>query len=324
MAAARNHTATHLLHRALRDVIGEQAKQAGSWVGPEGLRFDFPSDKPVPRETLTRVEALVNEQVRNNLTVTPTWMSLEEARASGADMFFGEKYVPESVRVVTCGDFSRELCGGTHLDATGQIGSFRITTESSIGAGMRRIEAVTGAAAEALIAERLETLRATAQMMGVREDEVPARVEALLARARDGEKSPRAAEHPRLDAAAALGKAQDAGDAKVIVQRYPDAGPDALRALVDDIRGSTGRFVAVVAGDAGGQPTLVVAASRDLAGEGFDAAGVVRRAATHIKGGGGGRPEMAQAGGTDLGGLDAAVAEATRLALESLTVLEGG
>jgi alanyl-tRNA synthetase len=239
-------------------------------------------------------------------------------------MFFGEKYVPESVRVVTCGDFSRELCGGTHLAATGQIGSFQITGESSIGAGTRRIEAVTGAAAEALIAERLDSLRATAQLLGAREDEVPARVEALLARARERERAPRAADQPRLDAAAALGDARDAGDAKVIVQRYPDAGPDALRALIDDIRGSTGRFVAVVAGSAGGQPTLVVAASRDLAGEGFDAAAVVRQAATHIKGGGGGRPEMAQAGGTELGGLDAAVAEAARLALESLTVLEGG
>jgi alanyl-tRNA synthetase len=324
MAAARNHTATHLLHRALRDVIGEQAKQAGSWVGPEGLRFDFPSDRPVARESLTAVEAAVNEQVRNNLAVTPTRMSLDEARQSGADMFFGEKYVPESVRVVACGDFSRELCGGTHLAATGQIGSFRITGESSIGAGMRRIEAVTGAAAEALIADRLDALRSTALLLGAREDEVPARVEVLLARARDGDREPRPADRPRLDAAAAIREAQKAGDAKVIVQRYADADADVLRALVDDIRGTTGRFVAVVAGAAGGQPTLVVAASRDLAGEGFDAAAVVRRAAAHIKGGGGGRADLAQAGGSDVGGLDAAVAEATRLALESLTVLEGG
>jgi alanyl-tRNA synthetase len=153
---------------------------------------------------------------------------------------------------------------------------------------------------------------------------VPARVEALLARAREGDKAPRAADQPRLDAAAALEGAQDAGDAKVVVQHYSDAGPDALRTLVDDIRGSTGRFVAVLAGSAGGQPTLVVAASRDLAGEGFDAATVVRQAASHIKGGGGGRPEMAQAGGSDPDGLDAAVGEATRLALESLALLEGG
>jgi alanyl-tRNA synthetase len=237
-------------------------------------------------------------------------------------MFFGEKYVPERVRMVTCGDFSRELCGGTHLSATGQIGSFRITGESSIGAGMRRIEAVTGAAAEALIAERLETLREAARLLGAREGEVPTRVDALLARVREGEKAPRAAATPRLDAAAALSGAQEAGEAKVIVQRYPDADAAALRTLVDDIRGATGRFVAVVAGAADGQPNLVVAASRDLAAEGFDAAAVIRQVAPLIKGGGGGRGELAQAGGSDPAGLDGALAEATRLALESLQALE--
>jgi alanyl-tRNA synthetase len=324
LAAARNHTATHLLHRALRDVLGEQAKQAGSWVGPDGLRFDFPADGPTPRESLTRVEAIVNEQVRTNLDVTPTWMSLAEAQQSGADMFFGEKYLPESVRVVTCGSFSRELCGGTHLAATGQIGSFRITAESSIGAGLRRIEAVTGAAAEALIASRLEALRRTAHLLGARDDEVPTRVEALQARARDAERGDRStAGSTRLDAAAALREARDAGDAKVIVQRYPDGDAGALRTLIDDLRGSTGRFVAVVAGDADGQPTLVVAASRDLAAEGFDAADVIRQVAPLIKGGGGGRADMAQAGGSDPAGLDGALAEATRLALESLAALEG-
>jgi alanyl-tRNA synthetase len=239
-------------------------------------------------------------------------------------MFFGEKYLPESVRVVTCGSFSRELCGGTHLAATGQIGSFRITAESSIGAGLRRIEAVTGAAAEALIASRLEALRRTAHLLGARDDEVPTRVEALQARARDAERGDRStAGSTRLDAAAALREARDAGDAKVIVQRYPDGDAGALRTLIDDLRGSTGRFVAVVAGDADGQPTLVVAASRDLAAEGFDAADVIRQVAPLIKGGGGGRADMAQAGGSDPAGLDGALAEATRLALESLAALEG-
>ncbi|MEX1279008.1 MAG: alanine--tRNA ligase-related protein, partial [Chloroflexota bacterium] len=280
-AAARNHTATHLLHRALRDVLGEQAKQAGSWVGPEGLRFDFPADAPTPRDALTRIEAIVNEQVRRNLEVTPTWMPLAQAQTSGADMFFGEKYVPESVRLVACGDYSRELCGGTHLAATGQIGSFRITGESSIGAGLRRIEAVTGAAAETLIATRLDVLHAAAHLLETRDEEVPARIEALLARVREAERGGRASAAPRsrLDAAAALRDAQQAGDAAVIVQPYPEADASALRALVDDLRGAGGRFVAVVTGAADGQPTLVVAASRDLAAEGFDAADVVRQVA---------------------------------------------
>jgi alanyl-tRNA synthetase len=323
-AAARNHTATHLLHRALRDVLGEQAKQAGSWVGPEGLRFDFPADAPTPREALTRVEAVVNEQVRRNLEVTPTWMSLSEAQASGADMFFGEKYVPESVRLVACGDYSRELCGGTHLAATGQIGSFRITGESSIGAGLRRIEAVTGAAAETLIETRLDALHAAAQLLGARDEEVPARIQAMLARLREVERGGRAAPAPqsRLDAEAALRDAQQAGDTAVIVQPYPEADASALRALVDDLRAAGGRFVAVVAGAADGQPTLVVAASRDLASEGFDAAEVVRQVAPLLKGGGGGRAEMAQAGGSDPSGLDQALAEAARIALDALQAIE--
>jgi alanyl-tRNA synthetase len=323
-SSARNHTATHLLHRALRDVLGEQAKQAGSWVGPEGLRFDFPADAPTPRELLTRVEAVVNEQVRRNLEVTTTWMPLAEAQASGADMFFGEKYVPESVRLVACGAYSRELCGGTHLSATGQIGSFRITAESSIGAGLRRIEAVTGAAAETLIETRLDALHAAAKLLGARDEEVPARIDAMLARLREAERGGRATPvaRLRLDAAAALRDAQQAGDTAVIVQPYPEADATALRALVDDLRGAGGRFVAVVTGAADGQPTLVVAASRDLASEGFDAAEVVRQVAPLLKGGGGGRAEMAQAGGSDPSRLDQALAEAARIALDVLQAIE--
>jgi alanyl-tRNA synthetase len=290
------------------------------------LRFDFPADAPTSRETLTRVEAIVNEQVRRNLEVTPTWMPLAEAQTSGADMFFGEKYLPESVRLVACGDYSRELCGGTHVAATGQIGSFRIIGESSIGAGLRRIEAVTGAGAEELIATRLDALRSAAQLLGVRDEDVPARVEALLGRLRDAERSSGSApaSRARLDAAAALRDAQVAGETSVVVQRYPDADAAALRALVDDLRGASGRFVAVVAGASDGQPTLVVAASRDLAGEGFDAADVIRQVAPLIKGGGGGRADLAQAGGSDSSGLDRALAEATRIALDSLHSIESG
>ena len=134
--AARNHTGTHLLHRALRDVLGEQAKQAGSWVGPDALRFDFPASSATPREALREVERIVNAQIRRNAPVIPTVMPLEDAQSLGADMFFGEKYVPAAVRVVQVDGYSRELCGGTHVQATGQIGSLRITGESSIGAGL--------------------------------------------------------------------------------------------------------------------------------------------------------------------------------------------
>ncbi|HEU5326201.1 MAG TPA: alanine--tRNA ligase [Candidatus Limnocylindria bacterium] len=323
-ASARNHTGTHLLHRALRDVLGDQAKQAGSWVGPEGLRFDFPAQSATPREALRQVERLVNHQIRRDAPVHPEWMPMQQAQALGADMFFGEKYVPESVRVVRVDGYSKELCGGTHVASTGQIGQLVITGESSIGAGLRRIEAVTGEAATELVADRLEALRSVAQLLGEREENVPQRVEALLSRLREAEKAAKAprATTARLDAAGALHAAQQAGNAKVVVQRYDDADAGALRGLVDDIRGMTGRFVAVLGGVAGDKPSLLVAASRDLAAEGFDSGAIVRAAAGLIGGGGGGRPELAQAGGRDASGLDAALHEATRLALESLHHLE--
>jgi alanyl-tRNA synthetase len=323
-AAARNHTGTHLLHRALRDVLGEQAKQAGSWVGPEGLRFDFPADQATPRESLRQVERFVNAQIRRNAAVIPTQMSLADAQALGADMFFGDKYLPDSVRVVRVDGFSKELCGGTHVAATGQIGSFRITSESSIGAGLRRIEAVTGEGAEELIAGRLEALRTTAALLGAPDEEVPARVEALLARLRDAERSARSAPASpatRLDAAATLASAQEADGTKVMVENFPDADADALRALADDLRAATGRFL-VVAGGSGNGPALMVAASRDLVGEGFDAVPIVRQVAPLIGGGGGGRAELAQAGGMNPAGLDEALREAGRLALEALARLE--
>ena len=325
--AARNHTGTHLLHRALRDVLGEQAKQAGSWVGPEGLRFDFPAQAATPREALREVERLVNGQIRRDAIVHPEHMPMTEAQALGADMFFGEKYLPDSVRVVQVDGYSKELCGGTHVASTGQIGSFVITGESSIGAGLRRIEAVTGETATELIGERLDALRSVAQLLGEREENVPRRVETLLARLRDAEKAakaPRATSPSRLDAAAALHGAQQAGNARVVVQAYPDADAAALRTLADELRGMTGRFVAVLGGGADGKPSLLVAASRDLAAEGFDSGSVVRGAAPLMGGGGGGRPDLAQAGGKDAARLDDALREAARLALESLQRIETG
>jgi alanyl-tRNA synthetase len=322
-AAARNHTATHLLHRALRDVLGEQAKQAGSWVGPEGLRFDFPASAASSRDQLRQVERIVNAQVRRNAAVVPAQMSLADAQALGADMFFGEKYLPDAVRVVQVDGFSKELCGGTHVAATGQIGTFVITGESSIGAGLRRIEAVTGEAAIELVGARMDALHDAATALGVPDDQVPGRVEALLARAAEKGRARPADPELRLDAAAALAGAQLAGETKVIVERFPEADGASLRRLADDLRAATGRFVAVAAGAAGG-PSLMVAASRDLAGEGFDAAAIVRQAASLMGGGGGGRADLAQAGGKDAARLDDALREAARLALEALQRIENG
>ena len=189
VAAARNHTGTHLLHRALRDVLGEQAKQAGSWVGPEGLRFDFPASGHAPREALRQVERIVNAQIRRNAAVDPDPDDADRCPGPRRRHVLRREVPAESVRVVQVDGYSKELCGGTHVAATGQIGAFVITGESSIGAGLRRIEAVTGEAAAELVSTRLEALRATAQLLGEREENVPQRVEALLARLRDAEKA---------------------------------------------------------------------------------------------------------------------------------------
>jgi alanyl-tRNA synthetase len=174
------------------------------------------------------------------------------------------------------------------------------------------------------VATRLDALRNAAQLLGEREENVPQRIEALLARLREAEKAakaPRAATH-RLDASAALKAAQQAGMTQVIVQSYPGADANALRALADDLRGATGRFVAILGAASDGRPALLVAASRDLVGEGFDSGTIVREAARHIGGGGGGRPDLAQAGGKDAAGLDEALREAGRLALEALQRIE--
>jgi alanyl-tRNA synthetase len=228
------------------------------------------------------------------------------------------------VRVVQVDGYSKELCGGTHVASTGQIGAFVITGESSIGAGLRRIEAVTGEAATELIGERLEALRSAAQLLGEREENVPQRIESLLARLREAGKAAKApkASSSRLDAAGALHGAQEAGNAKVVIASYAEADANALRTLADDLRGMTGRFVAVLAGGGDGHPSLLVAASRDLAAEGFDSGAVVREAAPIIGGGGGGRPDLAQAGGKDAARLDEALREAGRLALEALQRIE--
>ena len=324
-AAARNHTGTHLLHRALRDVLGDQAKQAGSWVGPDSLRFDFPAEQATPRDALRQIERIVNAQVRRNAAVIATQMSLTDAQLLGADMFFGEKYVPDSVRVVQVDGFSKELCGGTHVASTGQLGAFRILAESSIGAGLRRIEATTGEAAEELVAGKLAALRDAALALGVPDDGVPERIEGLLTKVRDAERAARAPGtapvQPSLDAAAVLAAAQDAGETKVVARHFDGADALALRTLVDQLRAASGRFMAVVSGDGGG-PWILVAASRDLVNEGFDAVPIVKQVAPMIGGGGGGRPELAQAGGKDASRVAEALQEATRMAIEALQRLE--
>ncbi len=299
----RNHTATHLLHRALRNTVGEHARQAGSLVTPDGLRFDFPLDRPLTPDEIVAIEAEVRSIVRDDRTVTPAYGSMAEAIAVGADAFFDEKY-GETVRTVAVADYSRELCGGTHCRATGQIGGFQIVAERSIGSGMRRIEAVTGDGADAWVASRVALLERAAEAAGATNLEaLPERVAELDGRVRDLEK--------RLRAAAAGGTprpgdlvraAEDRAGAPFVHAALELPSMEELKAYAKDVRSALGSGVIALALVAD-EPQLFVTVSDDLVARGTAASALIAAGAPAIDGKGGGRPEMAQARGARREGI---------------------
>jgi alanyl-tRNA synthetase len=287
----RNHTGTHVLHRALRNTLGEAARQAGSLVTPDYLRFDYPFDRGLTPEERHRIEHEVRRVIREDRSVTPSSMSMAEAVAAGADAFFDEKY-GETVRTVRVEGYSHELCGGTHCRATGQIGGFIITGERSIGSGMRRIEAVTGEAAEALTEERFRLLEAALVAAGAQTPEqLTARIEELKERGRTS----------RQGSASLVPTAQDAAGAAELLQKgafvaYTGGfrSMDDLKAWAKEVRSALGSGVIAAALEDDEQPQLFVTVSDDLVADGVSAADLVRAAVTESGGKGGGRPEMAQ------------------------------
>ncbi len=306
----RNHTGTHVLHRALRNVIGERARQAGSLVHPDYLRFDFPFERALTPDELRAIETQVRDVVREDREVSVEWMTMAEAQAAGADAFFDEKYA-ERVRTIRVAGFSHELCGGTHCRASGQIGGFIITGERSIGSGMRRIEAVTGAAADALMDERFAALERTVAAVGARgPDALEERIAALQAELREAKRRLRAGGatggRPRPGDLAA--RAEDLGDGVLFVGVSLDVeSMDALKAFAKDLRGSLPSGV-IAAGLDAEEPQLFVTVSDDLVARGIAAGPLVQEAVTRIGGRGGGRAEMAQGKGTRREGLDDALA----------------
>jgi alanyl-tRNA synthetase len=311
----RNHTGTHLLHRALRNVIGEGARQAGSLVTPDALRFDYPGDRPLTEDERRAIEAEVRSVIRDDKPVIPTFMTMQEAIDVGADAFFDEKY-GEQVRVVMVDGYSRELCGGTHCRATGQIGGFHITGERSIGAGMRRIEAVTGEAAERLVDERLSTLGRAVIAAGVRSiDALPGRVEELQSRVKDLER--RVREGSSAGGAVRPGdlvrSAESVDGTRFLAYAAPFQSMEALKGYAKDLRGVLGDGVIALALEAD-EPQLFVTVSDDLVGRGVSASDLVRSGAPVFEGRGGGRAEMAQARGTRRDRVPSAL-EAIRQAL---------
>ncbi|TAK00377.1 MAG: alanine--tRNA ligase [Chloroflexota bacterium] len=309
----RNHTGTHLLHRALRNVVGDRARQAGSLVTPDYLRFDYPLDRALTDDEVRAIEDEVRRIIREDRPVSIVFMGMQDAINAGADAFFDEKY-GETVRTIRVEDYSFELCGGTHCRASGQIGSFVITSDRSIGSGMRRIEALTGAGADAHLRTRSEVLEGLLATLAAQTvDQIPSRVAALQDELREAKR--------RLKAGAGSGGIPKAGE---IAARATEVAPgvrlaalaapfesmDALKRVAKDVTAALGSGVVALALDAD-EPQLFVTVSDDLVARGIAAGDLVRAAMPAVDGKGGGRPEMAQGKGTRRDGL-----------VEAMTALE--
>ena len=317
MAVMRNHTATHLLHAALHEYLGDHARQAGSLVAPDRLRFDFTHPEAVTAEEMAKVEEYVNRAVLKNYPLNIVVKSRETAIAEGAMALFGEKY-GDTVRTISIGGdapFSYELCGGTHVDETGMIGLFLITSESSVAAGIRRIEAVTGEGAYEIARSRLSALRDSASLLGTSLDDVPARIEAVLSD-QDKAKKEVLALRQKLAAQDFIGSLENVpviGGAPVLVTNLADANTDILRQMTDRFRDRYADGVVVLGSVANGKPVFVASVSDELIAKGLHAGEIVKAAAQVVGGGGGGRPNMAQAGGKDAEKLDEALDEVRSL-----------
>ena len=317
---ARNHTATHLLHRALQKVLGDHVRQAGSLVSPERLRFDFTHLQAVTREQLDQIQHEVNSAIRATLPVQASTTTLERARAAGAMALFGEKYGDE-VRMVCVGEnYSLELCGGTHLLNTGQIGFFHILSESSIGSGLRRIEAVAGRAFENWLEGHLAAL-AEAGLPSDPADLVQAASNRALKWSIQQQEIERLqSEKASRSVEQLLGKVHllDVHGVQVLAERVDADSVDRLREMTDQLRGRLGSVAIVLGAVIDGKPMLVAAVTPDLVEKGLQAGKLVGEVARQIGGGGGGKPTMAQAGGRDAGKLDQALAQVPGLVEQTL------
>ena len=318
MDVARNHSATHLLHGELRYILGEHVQQAGSLVAPDRLRFDFTHSAMLTEDELDTVSRSVNDAILLDYPVLTGETSYREAVDDGVIALFGEKY-GDRVRVLNIGwpeePFSRELCGGTHVQTTGQIGLFHIVSEQSIGAGVRRIEAVTGRAAVDLVLRQLGVLGRTSAYLGVSPDEVDRKVLGLMDEIQDTRKEIGRLEEitARQEFEALLAQTEAVGDTSLLSARVSAPSVEVLRQMTDWARDRLGSGVVVLGTVLSGRPVLVAAVTPDLVERGADAVKLVRGIAYLVKGGGGGKPTLAQAGGRDPGPLNDALGHARKL-----------
>ncbi|HCB1113933.1 TPA: alanine--tRNA ligase [Klebsiella quasipneumoniae subsp. similipneumoniae] len=305
-----NHSATHLMHAALRQVLGTHVAQKGSLVNDKALRFDFSHFEAMKPEEIRAVEDLVNAQIRRNLAIETNIMDIDAARASGAMALFGEKYDDRvRVRVLRMGDFSTELCGGTHAARTGDIGLFRITSESGTAAGVRRIEAVTGEGAMAMLHAQSDQLSDIAQLLKGDSHNLGEKVRAALERTRQLEKELQQLKEQAAaqESANLSSKAEEINGVKLLVSELAGVEPKMLRTMVDDLKNQLGSTVVVLATVADGKVSLIAGVSKDVTDR-VKAGELVGMVAQQVGGKGGGRPDMAQAGGTDASALPAALA----------------
>lgn len=303
-----NHSATHLMHAALRQVLGTHVAQKGSLVNDKALRFDFSHFEAMKPEEIRAVEDLVNAQIRRNLAIETNIMDIDAARASGAMALFGEKY-DDRVRVLQMGDFSTELCGGTHASRTGDIGLFRITSESGTAAGVRRIEAVTGEGAIASLHAQSDQLNDIAQLLKGDSHNLGEKVRAALERTRQLEKELQQLKEQTAaqESANLSSKAEEINGVKLLVSELTGVEPKMLRTMVDDLKNQLGSTIVVLATVADGKVSLIAGVSKDVTDR-VKAGELVGMVAQQVGGKGGGRPDMAQAGGTDASALPAALA----------------
>ena len=309
-ATCKNHSATHLLQKALREVLGTHVEQAGSFVDANRLRFDFSHFSAMTREELDKVEAIVNAKIEEDMAVITQEMSVEDAKKSGAMALFGEKY-GETVRVVSMGDFSTELCGGTHVKNTGAIGSFKIVSESGVAAGVRRIEALTGNGVTAYYKELEANMEKAAKLLKANPDKVTEKIEHLLAemKALQSENESMKSKLAKDALGDVMDQVQEVKGVKLLATSVQGVDMNGLRELGDQLKEKLGEGVVVLASDCDGKVNLIAMVTDDVMKKGAHAGNLIKGIAALVGGGGGGRPNMAQAGGKNPAGIPDAIAK---------------
>jgi alanyl-tRNA synthetase len=318
-ATAKNHSATHLLQKALKVVLGEHVEQAGSYVDADRLRFDFTHFQAMTKEEIEKAEAMVNEQIANGLDVITKEMSLEDAKKTGAMALFGEKY-GDTVRVVSMGDYSVELCGGTHVSNTSTISYFKIVSEAGISAGVRRIEALTGAGLMKYYADMEKTLLEAAKIAKSEPNALAKKIQSL-----HDEIKALSSENEKLKAKMAndsvgdvLNNVEEVKGVKLLATKVSDVDMNGLRNLGDNLKEKMGGGVIVIVSTTADKANVIVMADDDAISKGAHAGNMIKEIAKCVGGGGGGRPNMAQAGGKNPAGADEAVAKAKEILEQQL------